>query len=188
MSEPMRNYEVTFIVDPVLSGEEIKATAQTYVDHLKKEGCKIVHVDEMGLRQLAYPINKRTSGVYFCIEFESENGLLIPKLELALRRDERIMRFLTTQLDKYGVKYNEDKRNGLIGKVKKKEKKKDKDDRKGRGRDRNRGDRQSRSSQAPKKEAAVKEAKPAVAKETKEAAVKEAKPAVVTADAAKEEE
>ena len=124
----MNQYEVTFIVDPVLSGDEIKATAQTYVDHLKSEGCEIVHVDEIGLRQLAYPINKRTSGVYFCIEFTNPSGTLISKLELALRRDERIMRFLTVKLDKYGVKYNDDKRNGLIGVKKKKQVEKSKSD------------------------------------------------------------
>ncbi len=112
----MRHYEVTFIVDPVLSGDEIKETAQTYVDLITNEQNKIVHVDEMGLRQLAYPINKRSSGVYYCVEFANEQGDFIPKLELALKRDERIMRFLTVKLDKYGVKYNEDKRNGLIGK------------------------------------------------------------------------
>lgn len=116
----MNHYEVTFIVDPVLSGDEIKATAQTYVDHLSKEGCTIVHVDEMGLRPLAFPINKRSSGVYYCVEFSNENGAFLGNLELSLRRDERIMRFLTVKLDKYGVKYNEDKRNGLIGKKKKK--------------------------------------------------------------------
>ena len=116
----MNHYEVTFIVDPVLSGDEIKATAQTYVDHLKGEGCTIVHVDEMGLRPLAYPINKRSSGIYYCVEFSSETGAFLVNLELSLRRDERIMRFLTAKLDKYGVKYNEDKRNGLIGKKKKK--------------------------------------------------------------------
>lgn len=115
----MLNYEVTFIVDPVLSGDETKATAQTYVDHLKEEGSKIVHINEMGLRQLTYPINKRSSGVYYCIEFANETGNIIPKMELALRRDERIMRYLTVKLDKYGVKYNEDKRNGKIGKVNK---------------------------------------------------------------------
>jgi len=116
----MRQYEVTFIVDPVLSADEIKSTATTYVDHLKSEGCTIVNVDEMGLLQLAYPINKRSSGIYFCVEFQSETGALIPKLELAFRRDERIMRFLTVTLNKYGVKYNDDKRNGLIGSKKKK--------------------------------------------------------------------
>ena len=119
----MRQYEVTFIVDPVLSGDEIKQTANTYVDMLKDQQCSIVHVDEVGLRQLAYPINRRNSGVYYTIEYASENGEIVPKVELALRRDERIIRFLTVKLDKYGVKYNEDKRNGLIGNRKKKQEK-----------------------------------------------------------------
>ena len=161
----MINYEVTLIVDPVLSGDEIKATAQTYVDHLTKEGCTIIHMDEMGLRQLAYPINKRTSGVYFCIEFEAPDGNLISKLELALRRDERIMRFLTVRLDKYGVKYNSDKRSGLIGKVKKKKKPQKDDRRKGRDDRRNRNQRsqsrppkqqQSEPAPAPKPEPVAK--------------------------------
>jgi small subunit ribosomal protein S6 len=112
----MRNYEVTFIVDPVLSGDEVRSTAQTYKDMLTQEGAKIVHSDEMGLRQLAYPINKRSTGVYYSVEFAAENPVFISKLELALKRDERIMRFLTIALDKYAVKYNEDKRSGKIGK------------------------------------------------------------------------
>lgn len=116
----MNQYEVTFIVDPVLSGDEIKATAQTYVDQLTSAGCTIVHVDEMGLRPLAFAINKRSSGIYYCVEFTNVNGTFMDNLELSLRRDERIMRFLTVKLDKYGAKYNEDKRNGLIGKKKKK--------------------------------------------------------------------
>jgi len=103
-------------VDPVLSGDEVKSTAQTYVEMLQNEGATIVHVNEIGLRPLAYPINKRSTGVYYCIEFAAETGTFIGKLELALKRDERIMRFLTVKLDKFGVKYNEDKRNGKIGK------------------------------------------------------------------------
>lgn len=129
----MRHYEVTFIVDPVLSGDEIKTTAKTYEDMLKKEGAKIVYIDEMGLRQLAYPLNKRSSGIYYCVEFSIEEGSIVSKLELALRRDERIIRFLTIKLDKYGVKYNEDKRNGLIGKVQRPEKKSAKKDNRSHG-------------------------------------------------------
>ena len=177
MSEPMINYEVTLIVDPVLSGEEIRTTAQTYVDHLKNEGCTIIHMDEMGLRQLAYPINRRTSGVYFCIEFEAPSGNLINKLELALRRDERIMRFLTVRLDKYGVKYNSDKRSGLIGKVKKK-KKPQQDDR-GKRRDDNKRSRPAKP-QREKKEETVKAAAKTVEKAP--AAVEET-PKVVKAEA-----
>ncbi len=118
----MLNYEITFIVDPVLSSDEIKATAQTYLDMLKEAECQIVHNGELGLKQLAYPINRRTSGVYFCIEFQSQNGTIIPRAELALTRDERIMRFLTVRLDRYGVKYNQDKRDGKIGTKKREEK------------------------------------------------------------------
>ena len=183
----MNQYEVTFIVDPVLSGDEIKATAQTYVDHLESVGAKIVHVDEMGLRQLAYPINRRTSGVYYCIEFQVETGAILDKLELALRRDERIMRFLTVKLDKYGIKYNDDKRQGKIGKVKKKKEKKE--DSRGRRRDdrdrRRSSDRQRSNASAPaaEKKAPVAEQKAAVAEKEPPAA-----PAVEQKAAVKEEE
>ncbi len=119
----MRHYELTFVVDPVLSNEEIQSIRQTYEDLVKKQGCTIVHIEDSGLKQLAYPINKRNSGIYFTIEFSSENGEAIAPIELALRRDERIMRFLTISLDKFGVKYNEDKRNGLIKKVQRLKKK-----------------------------------------------------------------
>lgn len=119
----MRHYELTFVVDPVLSNEEIQSIRQTYEDLVKKQGCTIVHIEDSGLKQLAYPINKRNSGIYFTIEFSSENGEAIAPVELALRRDERIMRFLTISLDKFGVKYNEDKRNGLIKKVQRLKKK-----------------------------------------------------------------
>ncbi len=112
----MRHYEVTFIVDPVLSSDEVKATAQKYADMLTEAGYSIVHVDEMGLKQLAYEIKKRHSGMYYCIEFAGENGNIIDKLELTLRRDDKIMRFLTVALDKFGVKFNQDKRDGKIGK------------------------------------------------------------------------
>lgn len=166
----MKNYEVTFIVDPVLSGDEIKATAQTYVDQIKGEGFEIIHVDEMGLRTLAYPINRRNSGVYFTVEFQGPTGELIDKLELALRRDERIMRFLCIKLDKYGVKYNEDKRNGLIGKVKKKEKK-SRGNNQGKGGNRSNAPRRggsSRSQGSGARSAAPAKAAPAPAAKAKE--------------------
>jgi small subunit ribosomal protein S6 len=124
----MRQYVVTFIIDPVLPSEEINGVAKNYQEQLGQEGCEIVNVDSMGLRQLAYPINKRSSGIYYCIEFTSPGHDSIDKLELALRRDERIMRFLTVKLDKYGVKYNADKRAGLIGKSKKESKKEDREE------------------------------------------------------------
>ncbi|MEO0778674.1 MAG: 30S ribosomal protein S6 [Bacteroidota bacterium] len=157
----MRNFEVTFIVDPVLSGDEIKSTATTYTDQLKSLGAEIVHVDEMGLRQLAYTINRRTTGIYYSVEFSVPTGDLINKIELAMRRDERIMRFLTVKLDKYGVKYNEDKRKGLIGTVSKKKSKGGKSNSsnsRGNNRSNSRGkDRPNSKERAPKEESNAKE-------------------------------
>ncbi len=117
----MRHYEVTFIVDPLLSSDEIKGTATNYLEHLTNQGASVTHMDEMGLRQLAYQIMKRNSGQYYSIEFSYENGSLIPNLELALQRDGRILRFLTVALDKHGVQFNEDKRKGKVGNVREEE-------------------------------------------------------------------
>ena len=132
----MKDYEVTFIVDPVLSGDEIRSTAQTYIDMIGSGERTTTNVEEMGLRQLAYPIKNRTTGIYYCVEFKTPTGAFISEMELAFRRDERIMRFLSVSLDKYGVKYNDDKRNGKIGKVKPKVKAKPHDNNR-RGNNRN---------------------------------------------------
>jgi len=168
----MLQYEVNFIVDPVLSGDEIKSTAKTYEDMIKDLGATIVNVDDNGLRQLAYPIKKRTSGIYYVVEFQVPNGTLIAKTELALKRDERILRFLTVKLDKYAVQYNADKRAGKIKTYKKKEKeskdnKKDsRDNRDNRGK---KSDAPRKTLNAPKKEAPVKAAPaPAPAKSEEE--------------------
>ncbi len=115
----MRHYEVTFIVDPVLSGDEVKSTAEQIQNELKNFGATIVAVDEIGLKQLAYPIRKRSSGMYYCYEFGCIEADWLTKFELGLKRNEKLLRFLTVKLDKYGIKYNDDKRNGRIGKNKK---------------------------------------------------------------------
>lgn len=179
----MNQYEITFIVDPVLSNDEIESTSKSYQDLITNEDCDIVHVNRMGLKQLAYPINRRSSGVYYCVEFKGDKGGIIPKMELALRRDERIMRFLTVKLDKYGVKYNEDKRAGKIGTIKKKEEKKD-DNRRGGRNDRNK----SSSKPTPAKPAAEKPATPAPAPAANPAPAVAAAPVVAAATAKSEEE
>jgi len=112
----MRHYETTFIVDPVLSGDEIKKTAQMYVDYLKGEGCSIIHFDEMGVREMAYSINKRSSGAYFFVEYKAKDGNFIAAMETAFRRDDNVLRYLTIKVDKHRAKYNEDKRAGKFEK------------------------------------------------------------------------
>lgn len=96
---------------PVLSDDQIKETVGKYQKLLKDGGAEIVDENNWGMRKLAYPIEKKTSGYYYLIEFRGE-GSLIATLETAYKRDERLLRFLTVSLDKYAVAYNEKKRNG----------------------------------------------------------------------------
>ena len=113
----MNQYETTFILTPVLNAEDIKKTIKTYIDFLKTNGAEIVEEDHWGLKQLAYPITKKTTGIYHHVEYKADTTIVDP-LELALRRDESIMRFLTVRADKYQIKYNDDKRAGLVGRNK----------------------------------------------------------------------
>ncbi|MFA6949186.1 MAG: 30S ribosomal protein S6 [Lentimicrobiaceae bacterium] len=105
----MKNYETVFIMTPVLSDEQMKEAVVKFQKLLKDKGAEIIYEDHWGLRKLAYPIQKKTSGFYHLIEFKSE-GSLISDLEVAFKRDERFLRFLTVALDKHAVAYNEKKR------------------------------------------------------------------------------
>lgn len=106
----LSRYETVFIKTPVLSEDQAKETVTKVRDFLKTEGAKIVHEENWGLRKLAYPIEKKTTGYYHLIEFEAE-GEIINKLEVQYKRDERILRFLTMKMDKHAVAYAEKKRN-----------------------------------------------------------------------------
>ena len=105
----LKNYETVFIMTPVLSDEQMKEAVGKFQSILKDKGAEIVHEDHWGLRKMAYPIQKKTSGFYHLIEFMAE-GPVIADFEVAFKRDERILRFLTVALDKHAVAYNEKKR------------------------------------------------------------------------------
>jgi small subunit ribosomal protein S6 len=105
----LNQYETVFIMTPVLSEDQMKETVQKFQKLLNDKGAQIVFEDNWGLKKLAYPIQKKTTGFYYLIEFKAE-GPVIRDLEIAFKRDERIMRFLTTVLDKHSIAYNEKKR------------------------------------------------------------------------------
>lgn len=107
--ENHKQYETVFIMNPVLSDEQVKECAQKFVAMIKDQGAKIVFENNWGMRKLAYPIQKKTNGFYYLVEFTAP-GDLIARLEVEYRRDERIMRFLTIALDKHAIAYNEKKR------------------------------------------------------------------------------
>lgn len=106
----LKNYETVFIMTPVLSEEIMKETVTKFKKILTDNGAILVHEGNWGLRKLAYPIQKKSTGFYYLIEFQAP-GELISKLEVEYKRDERIMRFLTTVLDKHAVAYNIKKKN-----------------------------------------------------------------------------
>ena len=106
----VNQYETVFIVTPVLSEEQMKETVKKYTDFLTDRGAEIVYTNNWGMRKLAYPIKKKSSGFYYLIEFKAE-GSVIADLEVAYKRDERLLRFLTVSLDKHAIAYNEKKRN-----------------------------------------------------------------------------
>jgi len=105
----VNHYETVFIATPVLSEIQMKETVEKFLGILKDGGAKIVHEENWGLKKLAYPIQKKSTGFYYLVEFAAE-GELIRKLETEYRRDERIIRFLTFKMDKYAVEYSTKKR------------------------------------------------------------------------------
>lgn len=117
-----KRYETVFILTPVLSDDQAKEAAKKFKKTITDLGGKIVNEENWGLKKLAYPIQKKTTGFYHLLEYAGEGQEIINALELTFKRDERILRFLTVALDKHAVAYA-DKRKGLVaeGKTKKKE-------------------------------------------------------------------
>lgn len=105
----MNQYETVFIVTPVLSEEQMKEAVKKFQDYLNDNGAEIVHEEHWGMRKLAYPIQKKSTGFYHLVEFKAD-GAMIADFETQLKHDERIIRFLTVKLDKHAIAYNEKKR------------------------------------------------------------------------------
>jgi small subunit ribosomal protein S6 len=105
----MNQYEAVFIMTPVLSEEQMKETVNKFEQIMLEKGCEIVHQENWGMRKLAYPIMKKSSGFYHLFEFKAE-GQFIKEFEVQLKRDERVIRFLTVALDKHAIEYNKKRR------------------------------------------------------------------------------
>ena len=116
----MNQYETVIVLTPLLSEEAAKEALAKFSKIITDSGAEIVQEDNWGLRKLAYPIEKKTSGFFHLTEYKAP-GELINKLELELKRDERVLRFLTIRLDKHAIAYNEKKRSGAFNKKPKKE-------------------------------------------------------------------
>jgi len=106
----MNQYETVFILTPVLTEEMVNEAVGKFRQVLEVNGAELVHQESWGLKQMAYSIRKKSSGIYHLFEFKGDASL-VDKLELEFRRDERVLRFLTVSLDKHAILYNQSRRN-----------------------------------------------------------------------------
>ena len=116
----MNQYETVFIATPVLSENQMKEAVEKFKKIIISNGGEIINEENWGLRKLAYPIQKKSTGFYYLVEFKAESNL-IQTLEVEYRRDERIIRFLTVKLDKYAAEYSEKRKNKVETEAKIKE-------------------------------------------------------------------
>ena len=108
----MNNYELMVIFTPVLSDDEFKNAQRKFAALVTDNGGSVVAENPWGLKSLAYPIQKKTTGLYWVLEFTAPSDFN-EKLKIQLLRDESVLRHMITRLDKYAVDYNYKKRNGL---------------------------------------------------------------------------
>lgn len=113
----MNRYETVFIATPVLSDVQTSELVSKFQGIIAENGGTVDHTEQWGLKKLAYPIQKKSTGFYFLMEFSAADGTIVEKLETMYRRDERVMRFLTFKLDKDAAAYAEKRRNKLNGKT-----------------------------------------------------------------------
>ena len=108
----MNHYETVFIMNPVLSEDQVKETVKRYISYLKDNKAEIVSEENWGLKKLKYAIQKKKSGFYFLIEYKA-NGAILSEMDVEFKRDETVLRWLTVKLDKYAVEYAVRRRNKL---------------------------------------------------------------------------
>ena len=105
----MNNYETVFILTPVLSDAQMKEAVEKFKTLLTDKGAEIINEESWGIRKLAYPIDKKSTGFYNMLEFSADPSV-IESLEVNFRRDDRVLRFLTTKHDKFSFEYSEKRR------------------------------------------------------------------------------
>ena len=108
----MNIYETVFIMNPVLSDDQVKETVNKFVGYIKNNKGKITHEEGWGLKKLKYVIQKKKTGFYYLIEFQAD-GKILNDFEVEFKRDERIIRWQTVKLDKFALEYAERRKNKL---------------------------------------------------------------------------
>jgi len=93
-----RTYEVMYIINPDTEADKIEKLNEAVGNLIKKEGGEVVRMDDIGIRNLAYPIQKKTQGHYVLFEVDG-TGQEILELERRMRVNDMIMRYITVRVD-----------------------------------------------------------------------------------------
>ena len=113
----MNTYETVFIMNPVLSEDQIKETVKKFVDYIKSKKGTITQEENWGLKKLKYTIQKKKTGFYYLIEFQS-NAEIINDFEVEFKRDERVIRWQTIKLEKFALEFADRRKKKLSTKTK----------------------------------------------------------------------
>ena len=100
----MNQYETVFILTPVLSDDQMKEAVGKFKNFLTSQNAEILYEENWGMRKLAYSIQKKSSAFYIVFGFKAEPAI-IKDLEIAYRRDERVLRYITVKMEKYAALY-----------------------------------------------------------------------------------
>lgn len=106
----MNNYETVLILNPVLSEEQVKDSMDKFVGLVTSYKGELISNELWGLKKMKYSIQNKKTGFYVLFEFKLSPDS-ISNLEIELKRDERVMRFLTVKLDKHATEYAKNRRN-----------------------------------------------------------------------------
>ena len=90
----MQHYETLFVIKPTLTEEEMRGQIDRVKNIIADNGGELQATDEMGMRKLAYPIEKNERGFY-CVVYYKANGETVSELERQLRYNEEMLRFMT---------------------------------------------------------------------------------------------
>src|SRR4030095_14779829 len=93
-----RTYEVMYIIDPETAADKITKLNDAVGKLIKKEGGEVVRMDDIGMKTMAYPIEKKTEGHYVLFEIEG-SGQEIAELERRMRVNDMIIRYMTVRVD-----------------------------------------------------------------------------------------
>ena len=116
----MQNYELMVIFTPVLSEEDYRSAQKKFTSLVTDNSGEVLHENPWGLKSLAYPIEKKTTGLYWVMEYKAPSDFN-EKLKIQLLRDESVLRHMFTALDKYAVEYNAKKKSGVNSRTEKAE-------------------------------------------------------------------